>query len=93
MVCGKVRVLAVVCLVLDEEVGFDADLGFWEGEGFAPVVALEHNLHKRFEEESDLSLELTVGPERRLGAIPDLATVDAGFVPPESRNTGGELDR
>jgi len=93
MVGREIRVLAVELLVLGEEVGLDADLGLGEGEGFAPVVPLEHHLHQRLEEEPDFPLELTVGPERRLLPIPDLAAVDAGLVFPEGRDAGRELDR
>ncbi len=85
--------LPVELLVLGEEVGLDADLGFREGERFAPVVPLEHHLHQRLEEEPDLPLELAVGPERRLLPVPDLAAVDTGLVLPEGGNTRGELDR
>ena len=89
----EVGVAAVELLVLREEIGLDADLRFREGERFTPVVTIEHHLHQRLEEESDLPLELAVGSERRLVPVPDLAAEDAGLVLPEGGNAGGELDR
>ncbi len=93
LVGRKIRVLAIELLVLGEEIGLDADLGFREGEGLAPVVSLEHHLHQRLKEEPDLPLELAVGPERCLLPVPDLAAVDAGFVLPEGGDPRGELNR
>jgi len=86
-------VFLVELLVLGEEVRLDADLGFWEGEGFAPVVSLEHHLHQRLKEEPNLPLKLTVGPERCLLPVPDLAAVDAGLVLPEGGDARESMDR
>ncbi len=89
---GKVRVIPVEFSILLHEVRFDADLRFGETERLAPVIALEHHLHHRLEEEPHFPFELPVGPERGSAPVPDLTLVNAGLVLPERGDAGGELD-